>query len=217
MKPMKTMTALLALSALVLSGCSFQAGLNPTYFQYTPHAYEQKISGIGAIEMPKAVQDEVFTGKPTSFTGGGTTLTLPLGALTREAATMAFKDVFSQGVKLVESGTEQRGYTAIIRPRITQFTYEYNQLKNIGFAITPTAVVNLSVTLTDRTGKAIWERKFETGNFEGNTYIISGSPGDEISKTAHKALMKVMQEAADATHQELSTNPPTLPDGEKAL
>ncbi|WP_128106574.1 hypothetical protein [Azoarcus sp. DN11] len=191
--------------------------MNPTYFQYQPHSYDARISGVGAVEMPRATQEEVFSGKPTSFTGGGTTLTLPLGNITRDAANLAFKDVFSGGVRVVESASGAKDFIAVIRPKVSRFTYEYNQLKNVGFAVTPTAVISLSVTLADAEGKPRWERTFESGNFEGESYMISGSPGEEISKATHKAMMKVMQEAADTIHSELRTNPPSPPKGEKAL
>lgn len=209
----------MVVAALVVTagGCSFQGSVNATYFQYVAHNYDKKATGMGAVEMPRSVQDEVFVGKPTSFTGGGTTLSLPLGSITREAASLAFKDVFSRGARVVESAQGQADLAAVVRPKVIQFSYEYNQLKNAGFAITPTAVISLSVTLVDPAGKTIWERKFDSGNFEGQTYVLSGSPGEEISKTTHQAMMKIMQDAADAVQQHLIANPPEPAKGEKSL
>jgi hypothetical protein len=192
----------LVFAPLVLGGCSFQGGLNTTYYQYAAHAYTTKIPGKGAIEMSAADQKETFTGKPTSFTGGGSTLTLPLGQITMEAAKLAFNDVFTQGVQVVESVPTQ-GYVATIRPKVTQYSYEYNQLKNVGFAITPTAVLTLDVTLRDGAGQTVWQKKFESGVYEGPAYMMSGSPGEEISKTTHRAIMKVMQDAADEVQKEM--------------
>lgn len=206
---------LVAALAFGLSGCAFQANLNSTYFEYQPRAYDKKVVGVAVVEMSKTEQENVFTGNPTSFTGGGTTLTLPMGTITREAATLAFKDVFSQGVKVSDSVQSPSEFSAVIHPRVTQYTYEYNQLKNAGFAITPTVNIGLSVSLRDSRGNAIWERNFSTGNFEGKTYVMSGSPGEEISKTTHQAMMKVMQEAADAIQRDLIVSPP--PQGDKAL
>jgi len=203
---------------LLMGGCTFNAGVNPTYFNYTAHAYPAKIAGKGAVEMSKAEQDEVFTGKPTSFTGGGATLTLPIGGITKEAAHLAFKEVFTEGVKVVDAVPgDQRDFVAIVRPQVTQFSYEYNQLKNLGFAITPGATITLSIKLLDGASNTVWERKFESGNFEGESYMISGSPGEEISKTAHKAMMKLMQEAADAVHQDLSKRAPSPPKVDESL
>lgn len=208
---------MLAVLVVAAGGCSFQGSVNSTYFQYAAHNYDKKVAGMAAVEMPRSVQDEVFVGKPTSFTGGGTTLSLPLGSITREAASLAFRDVFSQGAKVVDSAQGQTDLAAVLRPKVTRFSYEYNQLKNAGFAITPTAVISLSVTLADPAGKTIWERKFDSGNFEGQTYVISGSPGEEISKTTHQAMMKIMQDAADAVQQYLIGNPLAPAKGEKSL
>jgi hypothetical protein len=41
--------------------------------------------------------DVQFTGRPNSLTDAATSLPLPIGEITREAATLAFKDVFSEG------------------------------------------------------------------------------------------------------------------------
>jgi len=197
--------ALVAVSAFTLAGCAFESGLNPAHFQYAPRVYDAKVPGRGAIEMSKAAQEESFSGNPTSFTGGGTTLTMPIGLITREAATTAFRDVFADGVALVESAAGQAGYAAVVRPRVAAFDYQYNQIRNLGFAVTPIVEMTLSVSLSDASGKTIWERDFESGSVQGETYFLSGSPGEQISKTAHRALMGLMQQAADAVHRELRT------------
>ncbi|MGO9443176.1 MAG: hypothetical protein ACLPXB_00210 [Thiobacillaceae bacterium] len=207
---------LFAALSLTLGGCAFQGGLNTTYYQYSPRTYVSKIAGKAALQMSGSDQNEIYTGKPTSFSGASTTLSLPMGEITREAAMLAFNDVFAQGVQLVESTPEQ-GYVAVIQPKVTHFSYEYNQLKNAGFAITPTAVISLKVTLMDDGGKPVWEKTFESGNYEGTTYFMSGSPGDEISKTTHKAMMKVMQEAADAVHKDLGNRIQETQKGGQAL
>ena len=193
--------------ALLLSACAQTGTYNVSNYQYQPHKYESKVPGKAAIQMSSAERTETFTGKPTSFTGGGTTLTLPLGQITFEAASLAFKEVFADGVEAIEQGGAGKSFSAIVRPKVTRFTYEYNGLRNAGFAITPTAVVSLSVRLLDAQGVQRWEKTFESGNFEGDTYFISGSPGEEISKATHRAVMKVMQEAADAVQREVKATP----------
>ena len=78
--------AVLAVGALGLGGCAFQGGVNPNHFKYESRVYDGPIRGRALIEMPKAVQDEKFIGKPTSLTGAATNLTLQIGEITREAA-----------------------------------------------------------------------------------------------------------------------------------
>ena len=209
--------AVLTAGAFGLGGCAFQGGVNPNHFKYESRAYDAPIKGRALIEMSKAAQDEQFTGRPTSLTGSATNLTLPIGEITREAATLAFRNVFSDGVQVVESAKGQMGHVAVVSPRVTQFTYEYNALRNAGFAITPTAVVDLELVLLESGGKPVFTRHFPSGNVEGPTYFLSGSPGDEVSKATHQAVMKVMQDAADATHRELKKALPTGGKGESAL
>ena len=209
--------AVLTAGVLGLGGCAFQGGVNPNHFKYESRAYDAPIKGRALIEMSKAAQDEQFTGRPTSLTGSATNLTLPIGEITREAATLAFRNVFSDGVQVVESTNGQMGHVAVVRLRVTRFSYEYNALRNAGFAITPTAVVDLELVLLESGGKPVFTRHFPSGNVEGPTYFLSGSPGDEVSKATHQAVMKVMQDAADATHRELKKALPTGGKGESAL
>ncbi|MBL8435518.1 MAG: hypothetical protein JNL99_11360 [Zoogloea sp.] len=76
---------------------AFQGAVSPAQFKYEPRSYDAAIKGRTLIEMPRAVQDEQFTGRPNSLTDAATSLPLPIGEITREAATLAFKDVFSEG------------------------------------------------------------------------------------------------------------------------
>ena len=147
--------AALALGVPGAGGCAFRGGVNPNHFKYESRVYDGPIRERALIEMPKAVQYEKFIGKPSSLTGAETNLTLPIGEITREAATLAFGNIFSDGVKLVESPSGQMGHVAVIRPLVTQFSYEYNALRNASFAITLTAVVDLELALAGSTGKLL--------------------------------------------------------------
>lgn len=90
-------TAVLGIGVLGLGACAFQGAVSPAHFKYEPRSYDAAIKGRALIEMPRAVRDEQFTGRPNSLTDVATNLTLPIGEITREAATLAFKDVFSEG------------------------------------------------------------------------------------------------------------------------
>jgi len=73
--------AVLGFGVLGLGGCAFQGAVNPAHFKYEPRSYDAAIKGRALIEMPRAVQDEQFTGKPTSLTGAATNLMSPTGTL----------------------------------------------------------------------------------------------------------------------------------------
>lgn len=197
-----TTAALVFGTAVFLTACSHTASYNAAHFEYSPQAFEQKIDGIAAIEMNKQEQAETYTGNPTSFTGSATTLTLPIGQILREGAVLAFRDMFSEGAEVIEQ-SNGRAYTAIIKPSVRSFSYEYNQLKNIGFAITPTATVALEVKMANEEGEVIWERTVDSGPVEGPAYMITGAPGEEISKVAHKAVLRTMQQAASQAYEDV--------------
>lgn len=187
--------AVCVLCALV-SSCAQTAIYNPTYVGKPAFTEAERVAGRVLVYTEKTDDDTPFVGPPTSFTGGGTKLTIPLGVIAREIAATVFGELFRDGA--TRSGTldQPAGYRVIVRPRVSSFSYEYNQLKNLGFAITPTVVVTLEVASLDDTGKTLRKRSYESGAVEMPAYVISGSPGEEISRAAHKALFDLMTRAA---------------------
>jgi len=138
----------------------------------------------------------VYTGRPTIFTGSATTLTLPIGAIVRESATAAFADAFKGGAEAGNAIKDAAGYAVIVAPKLTSFSYEYKQLKNIGFAITPTASVVVDVRVIDAEGATRWQRSYSYGPTEGSAYMLNTSPEEEISKVTYEALYDQFSAAA---------------------
>lgn len=190
--------ALLAmLLAGLLSGCAQMATYNAAYITPPSTPEAAKLPGKAMIYTVKADDDQSWTGKPTSFTGGGTTLTIPLGLIAREIAATVFGDTFRDGA--VESNVlpgAAGGYRVIVQPKVSAFSYAYNQLKNVGLAITPTVVLTLEVAVLDNAGQTLNQRRYDSGTVEIPAYFISGSPGEEIGKAAHKALFDLTVRAA---------------------
>lgn len=198
--------AVLALAALgALSGCAPVATYNPAYISHVKLAEAEKLIGRILIYTEKMDDDVPYTGKPTSFTGGGTTLTIPLGMISREIAVIVFGDLFRGGAERSNSLTNLTRYRLVLRPKIVNFSYEYNQLKNLGFAITPTVIATLEVSLLDGKGMTYWTRSYFSGTVETDAYFISGAPGEEIGKAAHKAIYDLMLKAAKDIRREVGT------------
>ncbi len=87
---------------------------------------------------------QIIKQSPTGITGGGTTLEVPIGIITRELT----YEFFSQNYKNVTRiNALDKSYSITISPKLTSFEYEYDQLSNVGFAITP----KLSLSLTVKT------------------------------------------------------------------
>jgi hypothetical protein len=196
-----------ALLASALVGCASTSGYNPSYLAAARRP--AAVQSDGRVLIVTAAPDDgyVYTGHPTSFTGGATTLTLPLGAILREAAVAAFADTFKSGADVAPEVKDPARYVVIVAPRLTSFSYEYNQLKNAGFAITPTAVVTVEVRVLDAGGTTGWQRSYASGPVEGPSYMLNTSPGEEISKVAHKALYDLFAKAAADVVREVVARP----------
>lgn len=187
---------LLPLLAALLGGCAQTATYNAAYHPVPATPATDKLPGKALVYTVQADDDTPWSGRPTSFTGSGTTLTIPLGVIAREVAAAVFGDLFQGGAAKANSLAAATGYRVIVQPRVAQFSYEYNQLKNAGFAVTPTVVLTLEATLLEPSGKPVSQRRYDSGTVEMPAYFITGAPGEEIGKAAHKALYELMQRAA---------------------
>ncbi|MDJ0741682.1 MAG: hypothetical protein QNJ91_18395 [Gammaproteobacteria bacterium] len=184
------------LTTALLSGCSFNAGYNSTYLP--PAGITTKIDENILIVMSEQEQDWVYSGNPASFTGGGTTLTMPLGNITKQIALEVFSRRFASADAAVELPANG-AYRIVVNPRVSRFEYAYNQLKNIGFAITPEVQLDLDVKLFDAGGAQVLAKTYESGIRSGDSYMVSGSPAEKINQAMHRALFALMEQAADDT------------------
>lgn len=196
-----------ALAAFVLAGCASTGTYNPAYLAAARRPAATQVDG--RVLVVTSPQDDafVYTGNPTSFTGSATTLTLPLGSIVRETAVAAFADTFKSGAEAAPAVKDVARYVVIVSPKLSSFSYEYNQLKNAGFAITPTAVVNVEVRVLDASGATRWQRTYASGPVEGPSYMLNTSPGEEINKVTHKALYDMFAKAAADVAREVVARP----------
>lgn len=199
--------ALMGIAVLFLGACSYNAGFNSTYLP--PEGITTKINERVLIVMSEQEQEWVYSGNPTSFTGGATTLTIPLGNITKQIAI----EVFSRHFRGTESATQlpdDSTYRIAVNPRVSHFDYAYNQLKNLGFAITPEIQLDLNVKMFDGLGKQVMEKTYSSGLRSGESYMVSGSPAEKINQTLHRALFELMEDAAVDAVAELNSWPTTL-------
>lgn len=194
------------LAAAAVTGCSFNAAYNAAYTSAARRPASETADGKALLKTTPEADAQVFTGNPTSFTGAATTLTMPLGQIARETAKSAFADAFMGGAELSTEIRDPTAYAVIVAPRVVSFSYEYNQLKNVGFAITPTVTATVEVKVLDEQGKPRWEKTYLSGAVEGPSYMINTAPGEEINKLAHKALYDLFAISA----KEIITSPDLL-------
>jgi hypothetical protein len=191
---MRAVNSLLLAASLLLAGCSFNAGYNPSYLPMQPMGLG--IPGKSLVVLDTGDASWTYSGKPTSFTGSGTTLTLPLGEITRQVALKVFGAAFKDGADFRNAAGDATGYRLIVKPKITRFTYAYNQLKNLGFAVTPQANLDLHVTLVSPDGKTLLDKDYASGLTEGGSYVLSGKPAEKVNQILHQTLFKLMTDAA---------------------
>ena len=180
--------------ALLAGGCSFQAGYNPIYLSAQPMALG--LSGKSLVVLEPADANWTFSGAPTSFTGGGTTLTIPIGEITKQIALRVFGAAFDGGADFRESAGATTGYRLVVKPKVSQFNYAYNQLKNLGFTITPQVEVELHVVLVHPSGSILVDKRYTSGKVDGSTYMISGQPAEKVNQILHQEIFKLMTDAA---------------------
>ncbi len=57
-------------------------------------------------------------------------------------------------------------------------------------------VLSLDVSLLDKAGLTLPQRRHDSGTVEGPAHTMSGEPGEQIGKVAHGALLDLMLRAA---------------------
>ena len=180
----------------VLSGCSFNAAYHPEYVAHRPAETNLRIPGKALVYTPVEDDSYIYSGSPTSFTGGGTSLEIPLGNIAGEISVEVLKHICTGGVFESDELVDLQGYQLILRPRVTHFEYAYNQLKNAGFAVTPQARISLQTETYDQDGRIILTRSYDSGLVDGDTYMFSGEPAEVLNRLVHATLADMIEESA---------------------
>ncbi|MFO1206190.1 MAG: hypothetical protein U1E63_10750 [Burkholderiales bacterium] len=191
---------------LILVGCAHTGTYNAGYLAAARRPAAVPSEGRVLVVTTEQEDAYVYSGHPTSFTGAATTLTVPLGIILKEATIAAFADAFHGGAEASSSVHDADRFVAVVSPHPVSFTYEYNQLKNVGFAITPTAVVSIDVRVLDGANATRWHKVYASGPVEGPSYMLNTSPQEEIVKVTHKAAYDLMAKAAVDVSAEVVAN-----------
>lgn len=177
-------------------GCTSTASYNQSYEGPLIEAVPQLLEGKALIYAAEADDRYVFSGNPTSFTGAATTLEISLGEITREISKRVFNRIFVEGAEYSNSMLNTADYRVVVNLRTNQFSYAYNQLQNVGFAITPQVNVSIDLLLMDNEGVTLFRNTYESGTVDGDTYVMSGAPAERINRAAHEAITELVNRAA---------------------
>lgn len=175
------------------SACTNTVGFRADYL--APTNASVRAPGSGAVAMSPGVEQAISDVKPSSFTGGATTLRLPVGKIAKEAALAVFGATLEGGVISVSDVAGPSGKSYLIEPTVTAFSYKYDQLSNLGFAVTPRVDVSVQMRIRDNSGGFILDRVYQKSHAQG-TYLASVQPHERVNRTLHQAVQMIMTEAA---------------------
>ena len=195
MKQLRSL-AILALSVVLFSGCASSVTYNSAYEPRAEYPAES-LSGKALVLTDASEDMLVLSQSPSSFTGGGTTIHVGIGLIIKEIATSVFDNLFEGGADSSNNSSIASEYRVVVTPSHSSLDFQYSQIENLGFAITPKASVTVRVKITDPVdGSALLEGSYPSGLVEGETYAISGSPSEKINEVIHQAIGKALSNAA---------------------
>jgi hypothetical protein len=192
----KAISLLFILFALTLSNCSYSTNYNASYISEELANVSQTIDGKALIFTETKEDEKVYNQKPSSLTGGGTTLSAKVGEVLRNISLEVFSKKFSEGAYHSNNLDDTENYSIVIKPEVLNYDYRYNQLKNLGFAITPEVKIDLFVFLYDKQRKLLLEKKYESEYLSGGSYLASFSPHEKVNKAIHMTIYNLLNEVS---------------------
>lgn len=203
---------LLVVSCAAVTACNHSVGLNTQYLQ-SERAIEGTLDGSGAVAMSAFDRNRVVSSNPTSYTGSATTLTAPVGLIVGEAAIAAFDSAGLSSVVSISEDDSTATYDYIIEPRIASFSYKYDQLSNLGMAVTPKVDLVLHIRIRDSAGEILLDSSYSRIDYHRGAYIASFEPHEKVNMALHEAAYDIMIEAANDLVASTSTNSATPASG----
>ena len=189
---------------LVITSCTTSLNYNPSYQGSINPIPGPQLPGRAVILTTEVDDNYVFEGNPTSFTGGASSIRIPLGLITKEIAQNTFERMFRGGVIQTRDAGLISDYSVAITPVVRNFSYAYNQLRNVGMLVTPQVDLSISVDILDTEGNILRSNTFVSGTKEGDSYFMSGNPGERINQLAHEVVTELLNQAASDVYFLLS-------------
>lgn len=176
----------LSLAAAALGGCATTAGVHHEYVKAEQTA--PSVSGEAVIMLDR---NQTITASPKSLTGGAWTLTEPVGEIMATTAETIFDAGFSGGSSV---GAAPKPEAYAIGLKLQDFSYKYDQLSNLGFAVTPKVTVAVDADVLAPGGKPGLHKSYSRKDYSGGAYIMSADPPERINKALHLALAEIFRD-----------------------
>lgn len=206
----------MAVLAIVLSlsfstGCVYRVAYNSDYLPTYMQTGGSRIMGKALLCNDPNDDVYVFKGRPSSFTGGGSKLEIPLGQINKEIGMLTFDRAFSSGCSAGNERDNAASYIAVIQSRVVSFDYKYNRMRNLDFATTPQINLTIQVNVSDPTGTLYFAKTYGSGNYSGDTVFDTLKPAELINKVTHEAFAAFYAQAAFDVEAAISKRHPPPP------
>lgn len=196
---------LLVVALFFMQGCTTPALYNPGYVTNTSTP-GTPLKGKALILTDQSADSAFLLQSPSSFTGGSSKLNIEIGNMVRQIAQIKFEKAFELGADLANDSAHASEYVVIVKPELRGLDYQFSQLENLGFAITPKAKVIVEIQVDVTGGGRKFSQTYDSGLVQGDTYMFSGNPSEQANKAIHDALSLVMSDAADDVYEFLTAN-----------
>ena len=191
-----------------MAGCGHTASYRDSYVMAHIKNFQPTIQGQALVVTEPARDDQVYSAHPSSLTGALLTFDAKAGYFLRETMVKVLSYAFIGGATHANTVPQDtHAYRIIVKPMLHTFDYRYNQLKNLGFAITPEASVAVQVSVLDSAGQVLLDKRYESGYVSGGAYVVDLNPPEKINQALHRALTETANQVAQDIEAALRSNP----------
>ena len=127
----------LSILGFLLVGCAFKGQYQPKLLSQQLSLIEAKFDGQALVLTDSKEDLKLYQQGPSSLTGAATSLSINVGGYLKDISVEVFSRLFKEGAIHSNNENESGEYVVIIKPEILNYDWRFNQLKNLGFAITP--------------------------------------------------------------------------------
>jgi len=187
----------LSILGFLLVGCAFKGQYQPKLLSQQLSLIEAKFDGQALVLTDSKEDLKLYQQGPSSLTGAATSLSINVGGYLKDISVEVFSRLFKEGAIHSNNENESGEYVVIIKPEILNYDWRFNQLKNLGFAITPETKIDLLVTLKDSKGKVLLEKKYESDYLSGGSYLASIKPHEKVNKSVHQSIYNLLMLVAE--------------------
>jgi|TARA_B110000967_G_C18783474_1_gene509519 hypothetical protein len=190
-----------------ISSCSYDASFRQDFVPMTPSiATSQKLDGKGLIVMSAYDENLIYSDNPSSFTGGGTKLTLPIGQIVKRISLEVFGSIFAKGAYFDNQPSNSEDYILVIKPDVKVDNYKYDQLENLGFAVTPKVSISANIQVLSSDRSIIFDKNYSYVDKKARAYLFAGSPDEKINELIHQSIHQILLESLTDIRKNLIEN-----------